>query len=127
MICHLEGLFVVIFILDFGLLGMLMVLCISSIFFKEILGKLSLIFKISLILGNKACTYDCLFLLLDLPIGFLFLFWKNFDFFKISLLGLGEIGDGTLETSTFLPIFDISAFLVEFLVGFFGVNFEVTF
>ena len=126
---YLEDLFVVILILGFGLLRLLMVLYISSIFFKEILGKLFLIFKISLMLKDKACTYNYLFLLLDLPIEFLSLFWKNFNFFKTFLLGLDGIGGRILETSTFffLPIFDILAFLLEFLLGFFRVNFKVIF
>jgi len=59
-----------------------MVLCISSIFFKEMLGKLSLIFNISLTLENEACIYKYLSLLLELPIGLLSLFWKNENFLE---------------------------------------------
>jgi len=90
-----------------------MVLYISSIFFKEILEKFSLIFKISLTLGNKTCRYNQLSLLLDLLAGFLPLFLKNFDFFKTSILSLRKIEDGTLDISAFLPVFDILAFLRE--------------
>jgi len=90
-----DSFFVVILILSLRLPGLLMVLCISSIFFKEILGKLSLIFKISLILRDEVCMYDQLSLLLDFPIGFLPLFYNNFDFFRISLLSLGGM-DGRI-------------------------------
>jgi len=81
-------------ILGLSLPELLIVLCISSIFFKEMFRKLFLIFKIFLTLGDETCTYDQLSLLLVFSIGFLSLFWKNFDFFRISLLGLEEIGGG---------------------------------
>jgi len=90
-----------------------MVLYISFIFFEEILGKFSLIFKISLILGNKACIYNQLSLLLDLLAGFLHLFLKKFNFFKTSMLGIGEMGGRTLDISTFLPVFNVLAFMKE--------------
>jgi len=125
--CCLEGFFVVMLILSFTLSRLLMVLYISSIFFKEILEKLYLIFNIFLILENEACTYKCLSLLLELPIRLLSLFWKNFNFFRISLLGLGRIGDRTLEISAFLPILYISAFLSSLLLEFFGVNLDAMF
>ena len=54
-----------------------MVLYISSIFFKGILEKFSLIFKISLTLENKACRYNQLFLLLDLLAEFLPFFFEE--------------------------------------------------
>ena len=78
-----------------------MVLYISSIFFKGILEKFSLIFKISLTLENKACRYNQLFLLLDLLAEFLPFFLKNFNFFKTSMLSLRKIEDGTLDISAF--------------------------
>ena len=46
------------------------------------LGKLSLIFNISLTLENEACIYKYLSLLLELPIGLLSLFWKNENFLE---------------------------------------------
>jgi len=84
--CCLEGSFVVILILSFTLSGLLIVLCIFSIFFKEMLGKLSLIFNIFLTLGDEAWAYECLFLLFELLIELLPLFWKNFDFLGSSYL-----------------------------------------
>ena len=74
---YLKDLLVVILILGFGLLELLMVLYISSIFFKGILEKFSLIFKISLTLENKACRYNQLFLLLDLLAEFLPFFFEE--------------------------------------------------
>lgn len=124
-ICCLESPFVVMLILSFTLLGSLIVLWISSIFFEEILGKLSLIFSISLILGNNTCVYECLFLLLKLITGFLSL--KNLDFSKIFLHSLGRIGGGILEISTFLPALLIFAFLLGLLLIFFVMNFNITF
>ena len=93
-ICCLDNPFVLMLILGLSLPELLIVLCISSIFFKEMFRKLFLIFKISLTLENETCTYDQLSLLLVFSIGFLSLFWKNFDFFRISLLGLEGIGGG---------------------------------
>jgi len=92
--------FVVMLILGFILPGLLTVLYISIIFFKEMLEKLSLIFNISLTLEDKACVYEYLFLLLELPIGLLSLFWNNFDFFRIFLLGLGGIEGRTSKILT---------------------------
>lgn len=93
-ICCLDDSFVLMLILGSSLPELLIVLCISLIFFKEMFRKLFLIFKISLTLGDKTYTYDQLSLLLVFPTGFLSLFWKNFDFFRISLLGLGGIDGG---------------------------------
>ena len=112
----LEDFFVVILILSFDLPELLVVLDISFIFFK-----------ISLILGNKACMYNQLSLLLDLLVGFLHLFLKNFDFFKTFILSLRGIRSRTLNISAFLPVFNILAFLKEWLPWFFRLNFEVTF
>ena len=62
------------------------------------LEKLSLIFNIFLTLEDEACVYEHLFLLLELPIGLLSLFWNNFDLFRI-LLGLGGKEGGTSKIS----------------------------
>ena len=64
-------------------------------------------------MGDKACTYDWLSLLLDLSAEFLPLFLKNFNFFKTSMLDLGEIEGGTLDIFAFLPMFDVLVFLKE--------------
>ena len=69
-ICCLDSPFVVMLILSLGLLGLLSVLWISLTFFNEILEKFSLIFKISLTLGDDTCVYDCLSLLLYFSTGF---------------------------------------------------------
>ena len=124
MIYYLDSSFVVMLILSLRLPGLLIVLCISSIFFKEILGKLFLIFKISMILRDEACIYDQLFLLLDFPMG---LFCKNFDFFRISLLGLEGIDGRILVVTAILLLFNILAFLFELLLVFFRVNFNAMF
>jgi len=52
--CFLEELFVVIFSLGLGLVILLMILWMLSILFACSLGKVFLIFKISLILDDKA-------------------------------------------------------------------------
>ena len=60
--------------------------------FANRFGKLSLIFRILLVLGDKACVYDCL--------GVFFtdnlLSLKNLDFFKISLGSLVGISRDSL-------------------------------
>ena len=57
-IYHLDSPFVAMLIFSLDLPELLIILCISSTFFEEILEKLSLIFKIFLMLGNDTCTYD---------------------------------------------------------------------
>lgn len=74
------------------LLKLLIVLYISFIFFEEILE-------------NKACIYNQLSLLLDLLTEFLPLFLKNFDFFKIFMLGLGGMRSRTLDISAFFYLY----------------------
>ena len=127
MICYLDSPFVVILILGLSFLESLSVLWISSTFFNEILGKFSLIFKISLTLRNNACVYDYLSLLLVFLARFLPLFLKNFDFFRISSLSLEGIGDRTLVISAFFSMFNVSFFLVKLLLIFLGENFNTMF
>jgi len=93
---------VVMLILSFTLSELLMVLYVYFILFEEILEKLSLIFNILLILEDKACVYEHLSLL-ELSVKILLLFWKNFNFFRVSLLSLDGIEDRTLEISALWP------------------------
>ena len=57
----------------------------------------------------------------------IFIFWKNFDFFKVSLEGLDRMGGGILTTSACFPLLVNSTLLLGFLFVIFGVNLEVTF
>ena len=129
-ICYLKDFLVVMLILSFTLLGLLMVLWISFIFSKERLRKFFSIFKISLMLEVEqvTCTYDCLsLLLLEMSAWFLFLFWKNFDFLRTSLLGLDRIEGKIWEISAFLLDLSIIFFLSDLLLIFFRVNLEAIF
>ena len=83
-IFYLNSPFIIMLIFSLNLLGLLIILCISLTFFKEILEKLSLIFKISLTLEDKTCIYNQLSLLLVFSTEFLSLFQKNFNFFRVS-------------------------------------------
>ena len=68
--------------------------------------------------------------MLSLDVGVIlkvFIFWKNFDFSKVSLEGLGRIGGGILTTSACFPLLVNLTLLLGFLFVIFGVNLEVTF
>jgi len=114
-ICLLEDSFVVILILGFSFLSLLIVLWTSSIFFRERLGKFSLIFKISLMLVDDACIYYYLFLLLELTVEFLPFFWKNFNFSRTFLLDLDRIKGEILEISAFLLTLLVFTFLLDLM------------
>ena len=51
-------------------------------------------------------------------------FQKNFDFFRISLLGLNKIEGRTLEISAFLSALCVSVFLSGLLLKFFKINLD---
>jgi len=81
-----------------------------------------LIFKISLIFEEDACVYNHSVLMLEFSIGILPFFWKNFDFFKTSILGLGGIGRKTLEVLALFPDLLDSVFLLDLFCKFLDMN-----
>ena len=110
--CFLEELFVVMFNLGLGFLILLIILQILSILFVFCLRKFSLIFRILLVFGNKACTYD-------FPISFflvsLVFFLKILEISLISLEVFTRIGDYNFTKLTGLSI--VLLLLIVFLVS----------
>ena len=60
--------------------------------------------------------------MLEFSIGILPFFWKNFDFFKTSILGLGGIGRKTLEVLALFPDLLDSVFLLDLFCKFLDMN-----
>ena len=120
--CFLDGPFVIIFNLGLGFPTLLMILCILLIFLACNLGKVSLIFKFSLVIGNDAWVYD---LLMSLFSNGLVSFLKNLE---ISLTFLGVfigISSRSFAKLTGLSVSLLS--LVDFLVFWiFSINLDAT-
>ena len=115
--CLLDGSLVVMLIWSFFFLGSLIVLWISLIFFEESLENKSLILKISLILVDNVCAYNCLFLLLLFSVGFIPLLWWYFDFAKLLLKSLERTEDSDkIET---LARIKTCFFFSDFLLGYY--------
>ena len=121
--CFLDELFVIIFNLGLGFPTLLMLLCILSNFLICNLGKVSLIFKISLVISDKAWAYN-------LPMFFfsnsLVFFLKNLE---ISLTFLGVFMDISNRSFAKLTGLLVSLSpLVNFLVFWiFGMNLDTTY
>ena len=120
--CFLGGSFVVMFSLGLDLLLPLMILWMFLILFTYNFRKVFLIFKISLVLDNKACVYD--FLVFFFSVG-LVSFLKNLDIFMISLGVFAGIGKGSL---TKLIVLSVNLLLIEVALVFwiFGMNLDAT-
>ena len=124
--CFLKCLLEIMLSFGLSFLGLLIVLCTSLIFFDKRPKNFSLILRISLMLNKETCTYNHPLWVLLFITGFLLLFWKNFNFSKIFLLGLGGIGGGILEILVlFLGLLN-SFFFSGFSCKFFGVNLAKT-
>jgi len=80
--CFLERSFVIMFNLGLGFLILLMILWMLSILFICSLEKVSLIFRVLLIFGNKAYIYDFPMFFFSVS---LILFLKNLEIFLTSL------------------------------------------
>ena len=107
--CFLEELFVVMFNLGLGFLILLIILWILSIF---CLRKFSLIFRILLVFGNEACTYD--FSISFFLVSLVF-FLKILEISLISLEVFTRIGDYNFTKLTGLSI--VLLLLIVFLVS----------
>jgi len=118
----LEGLFVIIFRLDLGLPMPLMILWMLSILFVCSLEKVSLIFRISLILDNEAWAYD--FPVSFLSVG-LILFLKNLNISLIFLDVFVKIRGGNFVKLTGLLV-DLSPLVVLLFSWIFEVNLDAT-
>ena len=120
--CFMEGLFVIMFNLGLGFPIILMILWILLILFIYSLRKVFLIFRISLVFGNEAYTYD-------FPIFFpsvgLVLFLRNLEISLISLGVFMEIRGGSFAKLTSLSV--ILLYLAVSLVSWiFRVNLDAT-
>ena len=120
--CFLKRFFVIIFSLGLGLPILLMILWMLSILFTYSLGKVFLIFRISLILDYKAWAYD--FPISFLSVG-LILFLKNLDISLTSLevfMGIRE--DNFVKRASLLV--NLSPLVVLLVLWIFRVNLDET-
>lgn len=82
MTCFFDEILVIMFNLDFDFLELLTILWILLILLAYSLGKISLIFKISVVDGKEACAYDLLTSFFSNPSFsvFYFFFWNIWKF-----------------------------------------------
>jgi len=93
-----------------------------SILFAGSFRKVFLIFKILLVLGDKACVYN--FLVSFFSVG-LVSFLKNLDISMTSLEVFAEISRGNFTKLMGLLV-DLSLLEVVFVSCIFGVNLDIT-
>ena len=120
--CFMEGLFIIMFNLGLGFPIILIILWILLILLTYSLRKIFLIFRISLVFGNEAYTYN--FPIFFFSVG-LVLFLRNLE---ISLIFLGvfiEIRGGNFAklTSLLVILLSLAVSLVSWI---FRVNLDAT-
>ena len=104
------------------LILLLIILWMLSILFASSFRKVFLIFKILLVLGDKACVYN--FLVSFFSVG-LVSFLKNLDISMTSLEVFAEISRGNFTNLMGLLV-DLSLLEVVLVSCIFGVNLDIT-